>query len=105
MRGHSQPVMTTWNVLLLPPAGSKRARARWLCASGCFSLDLRQAWAVADPAACRARIIHWLRVKGRDLEWIGRMRLVESRAADAPCCADAEHLPQNASKPGMALWL
>jgi hypothetical protein len=97
--------MATWNVLLLPPAGSQRARARWLCPSGCFSLDLRKAWAVADPDACRARIIHWLTVKGRDLEWIGRMRLVETRPGDAPCSDVAEHCLQNASRPGMALWL
>ena len=97
--------MATWNVLLLPPAGSRRARPRWLCASGCFSLDLAQAWAVADPVVCRDRIAQWLTVKGRDLDWMGRMRFVERRRRDAACCDLAEHPLQNAARPVLGLWL
>lgn len=97
--------MATWNVLLLPPAGSRRARPRWLCASGCFSLDLAQAWSITDPAVCRDRIAHWLSVKGRDLSWMARMRFVERRRRDAACSDPAEDVLQNAVRRGLALWL
>ena len=68
--------MSRWRILLLPPSGMQRARPRWLCDEGCFSLQDQRAWVVVDPAAARQRIRHWLSAKGRDPILLQRMQLV-----------------------------
>ena len=69
--------MARWCVLLLPPSGMRRARPRWLCGEGRFSLHNQRAWVVVDPGAARQRIGIWLSAKGYGLELLQRMRLVQ----------------------------
>jgi hypothetical protein len=83
--------MATWTVLLLPPVGARRARPRWLCPTGAFSLQLQRAWRLADPETARARLVPWLQAKGCSLSLLSRMRLVQR------CSTPAEHPLQNGS--------
>lgn len=41
--------MDLWRVALLPDSGHRRARPRWLCSDGRFSLAPDQAWTVVEP--------------------------------------------------------
>jgi hypothetical protein len=72
--------MDRWRIQLLPPPGMQRARPRWLCDDGGFSLDQRRAWVVTEPRCAGERIQRWLMLKGRDAQTLQRMRLVHS------CC-------------------
>jgi len=75
--------MAAWSILLLPPEGARRARPRWLCASGCFSLQAQRAWTITDPDSARARIAAWIQVKGHPVALMARMVLVESQRCAA----------------------
>lgn len=70
--------MDRWRIQLLPPPGMQRARPRWLCPDGCFSLDQRRAWVVMEPRWAGERIQCWLELKGRGPGYLQRMRLVHS---------------------------
>ena len=77
-------VMAAWSILLLPPEGARRARPRWLCASGCFSLQPQRAWTITDPDSARLRIAAWIQAKGHPVDLMARMVLV-----DRPRCIAA----------------
>jgi hypothetical protein len=56
----------------------QRARPRWLCPDGGFSLDQRRAWVVMEPRWAAERIQCWLELLGRGPGYLQRMRLVHS---------------------------
>ena len=70
--------MAGWRVLLLPPSPMLRARPRWLCADGRFSLDQERAWLVVDTVVAVQRLQRWLVSKQRPMRYLQRMRLVHS---------------------------
>lgn len=70
--------MDRWRIQLLPPPGMERARPRWLCPDGGFSLDQRKAWVVMEPRWAGERVQYWLALKGREAVYLQRMRLVHS---------------------------
>ena len=76
-------VMVGWRVLLLPPSAMVRARPRWLCADGHFSLDRDRAWFVVDPAAAVHRLQSWIVSKQRPIRYLQRLRLVHSCSISA----------------------
>ena len=75
--------MAGWRVLLLPPASMVRARPRWLCADGRFSLDQQRAWLVVDTVVAVKRLQGWLVSKQRPMHYLQRMRLVQSCSISA----------------------
>ena len=82
--------MALWRIALTPPAGSRRARPRWLGPDGLFSLQSERAWTVADPAAAALRLQQWLSLRGLDAVALERLRLV-------PVCATPQAMPRDSS--------
>jgi hypothetical protein len=83
--------MLGWRVLLMPPSAMVRARPRWLCADGRFSLDQERAWLVVDAAAAVDRLQRWLAGKQRPMRYLQRMRLVHSCSIPAA----EQHWPEH----------
>ncbi|MBD1194696.1 hypothetical protein [Vulcanococcus sp. Clear-D1] len=90
-------VMVGWRVLLMPPSAMVRARPRWLCADGNFSLDQDRALLVVDPAAAVNRLQCWLASKQRPMRYLQRMRLVHSCSIPAAEQRWREHNPISCS--------
>ena len=90
-------VMLGWRVLLMPPPAMVRARPRWLCADGQFSLDRDRAWFVVDAAVAVDRLQCWLASKERPIRYLQRMRLVHSCSIPAAEQRWCEHKPGSRS--------
>jgi hypothetical protein len=80
--------MDLWRVALLPDSGHRRARPRWLCSDGRFSLAPDQAWTVVEPATAARRLQHWLELHGRDPAMLNRWQLVPVPPADPVCTSN-----------------
>jgi hypothetical protein len=85
--------MARWRILLLPPAGMRRARARWLRADGGFSVHGQQAWQVAEPRCAAQRVQRWLQLKGRGAAMLERMRLVHGCSNPAAEATSSQRSP------------
>ena len=85
--------MLGWRVLLLPPSPMARARPRWLCADGGFSLDPARAWLTVDAAAAVDRLQGWLISKQRPRGYLQRLRLVHGCSIPAAEDCWPEHKP------------
>ena len=85
--------MVGWRVLLWPPSPQARARPRWLCADGGFSLDPARAWLVVDAAVAAERIQGWLISKQRSLAYLQRLQLVHGCSSSAAEQRGPEHKP------------
>ena len=72
--------MNLWRVVLLPGTGCSRARPRWLCSDGRFSLAAEEAWTVVDPATAGRRLQQWLALRGHAPARLHRFQLVPSTA-------------------------
>jgi hypothetical protein len=78
--------MALWRVVLLPGSGCSRARPRWLCRDGRFSLVADEALTVVDPTTAARRLQQWLQLRGQDFTRLHRLQLV-------PCSGVAPHRP------------
>jgi hypothetical protein len=81
--------MALWRVAVTPPRGSRKARPRWLCGDGGFSLHSERAWTVADPAVAALRLQQWMLLQGRGRAALERLRLVPVPVAPSAMARDA----------------